>query len=247
MKKINLSTYTIKKTDFRSAKEILKPDIVIQSGIKKLDQILGGFKTGTITYIDGDSNLISNITDQISVKTYQTFERDTIYIDAGMCADPYKIARYARKMELDQKKILKHIHISRAFTLYQLSTLIQDMLEKVIKRYKPQTLIIGNFPIFYLDSDVEEKEAKIILRSNLHKIHELTTKYNLITIFTNFNKKSNLKRNINKILCKEVDETIVLKETKLATNVRLLNKKKETMILHLKKGQLQLHEFGMVI
>jgi len=248
MKKNNLSTCFIEKSDFLLAKEILKPDIVVYSGIKELDNLIGGFKTGQITYIDGDSILISNIPNQICVNTYRTFKHDTIYIDAGMCADPYKIAQYARKMELDQRKILEHVHISRAFTVYQLTMLIQDMLEQAIKKYKPKTLIIGKFPVFYLDSDVEEKEAQTLLRTNLHKIHELTIKYNLITIFTNLDKKIlSTQRNIRKILHKNVDEVVMMKETELATRVELLNKKENTMILHLAEGQLCLQEFGMVI
>jgi RecA/RadA recombinase len=248
MKKTNLSIHTIEKSDFLIAKEILKPDIVVISGIKELDKLMGGFKQGEITYIDGDSNLISRIPDQICVNTYRTFHSDIIYIDAGMCADPYRIAQYARKIEINQKEILEHVHLSRAFTVYQLATLIQDMLEQAIRRYKPQTLIIGRLPIFYLDSDVESKEAQTLLRTNLHKIRELTTKYNLITIFTNLDKKmlSN-NRNVRKIIYNNVSEIILMKESELATCVEFVNRQENTMILHLAKGQLRLQEFGMVI
>lgn len=248
MKKTNLSIQSIEKSDFQIAKEILKPDIVVNSGIKELDNLMGGFKQGEITYIDGDSSLISKIPDQICVNTYRTFHSDIIYIDAGMCADPYRIAQYARKIEVDQRESLEHVHISRAFTVYQLATLIQDMLEQAIKRYKPQTLIIGRLPIFYLDSDVESKEAQTLLRANLHKIKELTTKYNLITIFTNLDKKmlSN-NRNVRKTLYHNVDEVVLMKETELATRVELVNRQENTVILHLAKGQLRLQEFGMVI
>jgi len=248
MKKTNLSTHVIEKSDFQLAKEILKPDLIVLSGIKELDKLTGGFKAGQITYIDGDSKVISKIPNQICVNTYKTFDSDTIYIDAGMCADPYKIAQYARKSELDQKEILNHVHISRAFTVYQLAMLIQDMLETAIKRYRPQTLIIGRYPIFYLDNDVPEKEAKTLLRTNLHKIRELTTKYNLITIFTNLDRRMMAtERGVNKTLYKSADEVISMKESKLATNVELVNSQEKTMILHLAKGQLRLQEFGMVM
>jgi len=248
MKKTNLSIQSIEKSDFQIAKEILKPDIVVNSGIKELDNLTGGFKRGEITYIDGDSSLISKIPDQICVNTYRTFHSDSIYIDAGICADPYRIAQYARKIEVNQRESLEHIHLSRAFTLYQLTTLIQDMLEQAIKRYEPQTLIIGRFPIFYLDSDVESKEAQTLLRANLHKIKELTTKYNLITIFTNLDKKMlSSNRNVRKILYNTVDEVVLMKESKLATRVELVNRQENTVILHLAKGQLRLQEFGMVI
>jgi len=248
VKKINLSTSIIEKKDFQLAKEILKPDIVVLSGLTELDELLGGFKTGEITYIDGDSNIISKLPNQLCVNTYRTFERDIIYIDGGMCADPYKIAKYARKMELDQRKTLEHVHLSRGFTVYQLSTLIQDMLEPAIKRYKPQTIIIGRFPIFYLDSDVPEKEAKSLLRSCLHKLRELTTKYDIITIFTSLDKKMMTNnRNVRKIIYENVDEIVLMTETQLATRIELVKSQENTMILHLAKGQMRLQEFGLVI
>jgi len=248
MRKTNLSINAIEKADFQIAKEILKPDIVVLSGIVELDKLLGGFKTGEMTYIDGDSSLISNIPNQICVNTYRTFERDVIYIDGGMSADPYKIAKYSRRMEADQRKTLEHVHISRAFTVYQLSTLIQDMLESTIKRYKPQTIIIGRFPIFYLDSDVPEKEAQTLLRSSLHKLRELTTKYNLITIFTSLDKKMMTNnRNVRSIIYENVDEIVLMKQSELSTRVELVKQEKNTVILHLAKGQLRLQEFGMVI
>lgn len=248
MRKTKLTLDVIEKPDFQVAKDMLKPDIIVESGIKEIDKILGGFKTETVTYIDGDSRFISNIPNQLCVNTFRTFNSDTIYIDGGMCADPYKIACYARRMELDQKKTLKHVHISRAFTVYQLSTIIQNMLEQAIRRYKPRTLIIGSFPSFYLDSDVDEKEAQALLRLNLHKIHELTVKYDLITVFTNFEKKLlSSRRNIRGILYNDVDEVVLMKEHDLSTKVRLLNKKKQTVILHLLHGQMRLQDFGMVI
>jgi RecA/RadA recombinase len=248
MKKTNLSIQSIQKSDFQIAKEIIKPDIVVTSGIKEIDKLTGGFKRGEITYIDGDSSLISIIPDQICVNTYRTFHSDVIYIDAGMSVDPYRIAKYARKIEVSQRESLEHVHISRAFTVYQLSTLIQDMLEKAIKRYNPLTLIVGRLPIFYLDSDVESKEAQTLLRANLHKIKELTKKYGLITIFTNLDKKMlSSNRNVRNILYSNVDEVVLMKELELETRVELLKRQEKTSILHLAEGQLQLQEFGMVI
>jgi hypothetical protein len=243
-----LSTHVIEKSEFLTAKDMLKPTVAVLSGIRELDDILGGFKSGEITFIDGDSSLISNIPNQICVNTYCMFHSNIVYIDGGICADPYKISDYARKMEVSQKEVLEHILISRAFTVYQLTTLIQDRLEATIIRYKPLTLIIGRFPILYLDSDVPTKEAQTLLRSNLHKIRELTTKYNLITIFTNLEKKMlpNL-RNVRNIMYNNVDETVLMKQAELATGIELINRCKRSMILHLGDGQLRLEDFGAVI
>ncbi len=248
--KINITNNNVKTSDNKSlfVKKILKPDIVVLSGIKELDVLLGGFKAGEITFIDGNSYLISSIPNQLCVNTYRTFNSDTIYIDGGMGANPYEIAKYARFMELDQKETLKHVHISRAFTLYQMSTLICDMLELAIKRYNPRTLIIGRFPLLYLDKDVKTNEAQLILKNNIEKIRKLTANYNLITIFTNPDNKmvSNL-RNVRKTICSNVDEIVRMNQMEKSIHINLVKREKDATILTFAKGQLRLQDFGMVI
>lgn len=229
-------------------KTLLKPDIIVSSGIQELDSLLGGFKAGEITFVDGDSDLISIIPNQICVNTYRTFGSDTLYLDGGMCADPYKIAKYARIMEIDQKETLEHVHICRAFTVHQLSTLICNMLEPAIKRYNPRTLIVGKMPILYLDSDIKTKEAKTLMKNNLERIRELTENYDLVTIFTNLDKRmiSN-RRNIRKTLYSSVDEIVKMHQNEYSIHIELVKKQKETIILTIAKGQLLLQDFGMVI
>lgn len=248
--KINITNSNVKTSDNKSliVKKILKPDIVVLSGIKELDVLLGGFKAGEITFIDGNSDLISSIPNQLCVNTYRTFNSDTIYIDGGMGANPYEIAKYARFMELDQKETLRHVHISRAFTVYQMSTLICDMLELAIKRYNPRTLIIGRFPLLYLDKDVKTNEAQLILKNNIEKIRKLTANYNLITIFTNPDNKmlSNL-RNVRETICSNVDEIVRMNQMEKSIHINLVKREKDATILTFAKNQLRLQDFGMVI
>jgi hypothetical protein len=248
--KNSISAHKIQKCIDKSqiVKTILEPDVIVLSGIKELDNVLGGFKAGEITFVDGDSDLISIIPNQICVNTYRTFGSDILYLDGGMCADPYKIAKYARMMELDQKETLEHVHICRAFTVYQISTLVHNMLEPSIKRYNPRTLIIGKMPILYLDSDVKTKEAKTLMMNNLEKIRELTKKYNLITVFTNIDKRmiSN-RRNIRKMIYSNVDEIVKMRQNEHSINIELIKEQKQATIINIADGQLQLHEFGLVI
>ena len=245
---MNLSAQLIEKPDFIVAKDILKPNIVIMSGVKELDDLISGFKSGEITFIDGNSSLISNIPNQICVNTYRMFHCNVIYIDGGMCTNPYKISQYARKMETDQREVLEHVFVSRAFTVYQLTTLIQERLEDIIIRYKPRVLIIGSFPILYFDSDVDSKEAQVLLRNNLHRIKEFTTRYGLVTIFTSYGSSvlSNF-RNVCNILFDGADEVVLMKQNDLVTRIEAVKKCASTIILHLSKGQLRLCDFGLVM
>jgi hypothetical protein len=130
-----------------------------------------------------------------------------------MCVDPYKIAQYARKIEIDQRETLKHIHISRAFTVFQLTTLIQDMLEQAIMIYNPKTLVIGKISTLYLSSDVSYDELQILLKNDLKKIKEFTIKYDLITILSNLdNRLLSNSTDICKKLYENADEVIRMKQ-----------------------------------
>ncbi len=245
---MDLSTQLIEKPNFMTSKDILKPIIVLMSGIRELDDLTSGFKSGEITFIDGDSRLISNIPNQVCVNTYHMFHANTVYIDGGICADPYRISEYARRMEMDQKEVLEHVLISRAFTVYQMTTLIQERLEDIIDRYKPMALIVGRFPNLYFDSDVASREAQVLLRNNLYKIKDITKRYDLVTVFTNFGRSvvSNF-RNVRDILFDGVDEVILMRQSNLITRVKAIKKGVSTMILARANGQLRLCDFGLVM
>jgi hypothetical protein len=230
---------------FIESKSLTKSEIILKSGIIELDSLIEGFKSGEITYIEGNSSLINNIPNQLCVNTFRIFNRDTIYLDGGICADPYQIAKYARYMTLDQNKVLEHVHISRAFTVYQLSTFIEHMLEKEIREYSPKTIIIGCYPLLYLDIDLKTKEAQTLLKNNLNKLYELTSHYNLITVLTNIDSglyNNETQTNIQLM----ANETVRMKYIKPCTYVYSLNKKDSKTILNMAQGQLKLERYGLV-
>lgn len=210
-----------------------------------MDQILGGFKAGEITYVDGNSSYISQIPNQLCVNTYRTFNSNTLYLDAGVCVDPYRIAKYAQAMEINSNDILNHVQISRAFTVYQLSTFIYHMLEKAIQRYEPRTVVIGKFPSLYQDPDVSVTEAQIILKNNLKKLREITSKYNLITVLTNTHHRlySNTMR---QSIQSSAHETIKINDINCCTYIDILHKQTGATIYNTKNGQSHLDMFGVV-
>jgi len=227
---------------------VVKPDIIVSSGLPELDTLLGGFKAGELTLVDGNSSRIANLPDHLCVNTYRTFHSETIYIDGGMCANPYTIARYARMMELDQRDVLENVVISRAFTVYQLSTLIQEMLEPLIQKRGPRALIIGMLPALYLDPEIFPGEAQTLLARDLKKLQELTIKYNLITVLTNLDVMPlTPSKGLGKTLYDNVNEIVRIKQFEGCTSLELVKQGKTATIVHGAAGQLRLEAFGMVI
>jgi hypothetical protein len=226
---------------------VVKPDIIVSSGIETLDRLLGGFKAGELTLVDGSSSHISDLPNHLCVNTYRTFRSETIYIDGGMCANPYQIARYARILELNQQDILENIVISRAFTVYQLSTLIQEMLEPMIQKHSPRTLIIGMLPALYLDPEIAPREAQTLLAQDLKKVQELTTSYTLITVCTNLDAMPlSPSKGLGKTLYDHMTEIVRMKQFEHATSLELVKQGKNATMVHGAAGQLRLEAFGMV-
>jgi len=192
---------------------ISQPDLVVHSGIPALDALLGGFRASAITLVDGNSSLITDLPNQLCVQTYQTFHSPSLYIDGGMAANPYRIAHHARALHLDAHDVLASVSIARAFTLYQLASLIHDALEPTIQQQQPRTVIIGRFPSLYLDPDVPTDEAVTLLATTLETLRRLTTQYRLITVLTS--KDRTLlpsQRGLRDTLYGTADEVIRLKE-----------------------------------
>lgn len=226
---------------------VLRPDIIVPSGIAELDRLCGGFKAGELTLVDGNSGLISDLPNQLCVNTYRTFRSETIYVDGGMCADPYRIARYARMAELDQREVLQNVLMSRAFTVYQLSTILQELLEPMILKRSPRTLLIGMLPALYLDSEIPVQEAQTVLSSDLQRIQDLTSRYRLITVCTNLDiMPLSPSRGLGKQLYDSVSEIIRIKQFEQCTSLELVKKQKSATIVRGAKGQLRLEAFGMV-
>jgi hypothetical protein len=247
--KINSSADNIGKSsdDSLLIKTVLKPEIVVSSGINELNNLNGGFMAGKVTLINGDSRMISEIPTRLCVNTYRTFNSNSIYIDGGTCVNPYKIARYAKTMELNQKRTLEHVYISRAFTAYQLSTLINELLEQAIEQYNPLTLIIGNFTILYQDKDIESREALTLIDNDSKKIRELTSRYNLVTVLTHTNNGTfSSGRNFEDTLCKDADEVMRITQQRNFIDAYLIKQKIGTRIFTGISNQQCLKKSGMV-
>ena len=106
-----------------------------------------------------------------------------IWVDGGNSIDPYAISAAARASDLQPEEILKEICVIRAFTAYQLKSII---LKKLLigRRDNPTLLIVSSICDHLLDSRVNSAEALEILRKEVAKIEWLTNSLGMFTIIT---------------------------------------------------------------
>lgn len=99
-----------------------------------------------------------------------------IFVDGANGFDPYIVSRFARRHSLAPAHLLKEIVIARAFTCYQLFTLIGERLEAMMGLHRnPLAILLGPITTL-LDEDVPEQEISILFRGMLEKFEELSSR-----------------------------------------------------------------------
>jgi hypothetical protein len=106
-------------------------------------------------------------------------EMDVIILDGANRFNPYIASFFARKALISPEKILKRIRIARAFTCYQMATLMGEQLPSLLdkertnsKGGKPQVILLGPITTF-LDKDVSERGIQPLFDRSLQKMEEM--------------------------------------------------------------------------
>lgn len=109
-----------------------------------------------------------------------------VYVDGGNTFDPYAISAIAQRQGLDPQAALEKIFVSRAFTAYQLSSLILEMLEDAVKQYKSKLILISDLTALFLDLDVPAKEALDVFNKVTVYLSELVRRRDVIVVASYF-------------------------------------------------------------
>jgi hypothetical protein len=104
---------------------------------------------------------------------------DVVVLDGANRFDPYMASSFAKKALIPPESLLKRIRIARAFTCYQMATLVEEKLiallrqeETISQMHKPWVILLGPITTF-LDEDVPERETRPLFERMLGKMEEM--------------------------------------------------------------------------
>lgn len=161
-------------------------------GVSVLDYVFPGFRPKDFVVLHG--NAVSFISSFLSVRCQLPPNKGGLgssvaFIDGGNSFNPYLVAEIARSYGLDPKAVLEKIYVSRAFTAYQLSSLILDKLEPFLNRKKSRLLVVSNITLLFLDRDIPKTEAKDLFMKVCAKLSEISKKKSSIVVATHSREK----------------------------------------------------------
>ena len=148
---------------------VVRPMVLSQPvfplSIRGVSDIFPGFSLGDFAVVQGSSVL--SLTSLLCVKSQLPtqmggLQSNVVFIDGGNTFRLYQIAQLAQIHHLNPKKVLDNIYISRAFTAYQIASLITKYLKDAIKKYSAKLVIISDIAGFFLDKDIPEDETQRI-------------------------------------------------------------------------------------
>jgi hypothetical protein len=162
------------------------------SGVGLLDEILA-LRFGELVSLQGEaSNVLSHLFCVRAINPLPPgLDSDVVFVDGGNVFDSYTVSRHAFNLGLDQERTKLRIHLSRAFTHHQLSSLITDELAQAIDQCDARLAIVSDITALYCDPDVKEKrEAFDLFSKNIRSLATLAEQRNMIIVVTNLQSRN---------------------------------------------------------
>lgn len=217
--------------------DVVFPSFSATTGIKRVDKFIGDFTSSKIYLLQGYFPMINKINSLLSVNVVKNFGTNVVFIDGGNSIDLYGISDISRLNSSNTNLVLSRIMVARAFTAYQLDSLIFNIKE-YIKEFHPILLIINCITDLLFDKDIRN-EGEELLEKWLCEIKKQTEANNIISIVTT--RRCNTL--FSDFLELTVDNSARFEKQKKCVKISLANRGKSMIYLPVPWYQKTLDEF----
>lgn len=183
-----------------------------------VDELFPGFVAGDFAVVYGSSS-IDYLTSMLCIRAQlpqkvDGLNSEVIFIDSGNTFNQPQITRILRRHHRNQKQALEKIHIYRACTAYQLTTLIMEHLKNIVAEFNAKFIVLSDITSLFLSEDISEEEACKVF-SQLTAYLQKFARENQLIILATCHKHSNYSRNadLRTITCTKANVVLALRQT----------------------------------
>ena len=199
---------------------------LLSLNMRNINQLFPGFAAGDFAVLHG-SHAVSSIASLLCIRAQLPSQlgglgSNVVFIDGANTFRLYHITRLARLHKLDPKQVLDRIYISRAFTAYQMTSLILQKLEDAVKTCNAKLVIVSDIAAMFLDKDVEDEEAKRIYSQVTTRLSNFARE-NQIIVVTTYPPHQDSPRNIylQTMTCGRANVVMAFRQTKYEREITL--------------------------
>ncbi len=138
---------------------------------------------GMLNALIGVRPILSRYVASILAECVSVRGKCAVLVDGGNTADPYELveaSKRRRRTRSETREVLERVRVARAFTVYQLDTLVMCDLAKELEHTDAGLVVIAHFPEMF--GEIDAREAEALARRMCARIEELSN--NVQTVVT---------------------------------------------------------------
>lgn len=210
---------SVKKMSQNTVIKTLQLQGMFSLNMRNIDELFPGFAPGDFAVIYGSPS-VTSLTSLLCVRAQLPIQlgglsSNVIFVDGGNTFQLYQVARLAQIHQLDPRQALERIHISRAFTAYQMTALIMDYLKAAVERFNAKLVIISDIAGLFLDKDIPGEEARRVYSQVTAYLQNFARENRVILLATCPPRQSNSRSlYLHALTCGRASVVIALRQTK---------------------------------
>ncbi len=154
----------------------------------EVDYLFPGFTPGEFAVIHG-SPAVTSLTSMLCVRAQLPTQLgglsgNVIFIDCANTFEPDSIARFAQINHLNPANARQRILNFKAFTPYQLTSLVMDKLEEKILSCNAKLVVVSDIAGLFLENTISKTETQSIYGQLVGYLAHLARKHGIIVVAT---------------------------------------------------------------
>lgn len=124
---------------------------------------------GEIHILEGDREYVSPVMHAFCAEHIAAMGK-VVWVDGGNVLDPLLLSRMLRSRRCSTRHSLDRVTVARAFTAYQLSSIIEDRLPDKVREQSPSLVMVTALSVLFADSDVDARESRELVRRSMETL-----------------------------------------------------------------------------
>ena len=104
---------------------------------------------------------------------------DVVIVDGGNRANPYPLVSLCKERGIDHELVLDHVHVSRAFTAYQLESIIIESIPRILRIADVKAILVMRPGAMFRDDQLDEFEARCMFARCMRTLERLARENDL--------------------------------------------------------------------